>query len=247
MYLSFLEKDSYRKVFLFVLLIVTIIVSIISSKEEPVQDNTVIEIVKHVKPEKINHEREYEEVAYSNPVIKTKPIVQKDVMPDEQIIEEDIKTESQKPIVIFNTYDETINYNIQLTTNEIINNENDYVKYLPIFGKIKDDTNTTNFNVSLDQNYLNSSAILNIQVTHAKTQKKYLCDGSFLNNLNKNNSYSIKIDIFNDSAYCYISFEQYLPKRNIEKNSTLFLEENATYNKSKISEDTLFQSISPKF
>jgi len=49
MYIAFLEKDSYRKVFLFVLLIVTVIVSIISSKEEPIQDNTVIKIVKHVK------------------------------------------------------------------------------------------------------------------------------------------------------------------------------------------------------
>ena len=183
MYIAFLEKDSYRKVFFFVLLIVTIIVSIISSKEEPVQDNIVIEIVKHVKPEKINHEREYEEIIYTDPVIETKPISQNDVMPDEQIIEEDIKTESQKTIVIFNTYDETINYNIQLTTNEIINNENDYVKYLPIFGKIKDDTNTTNFSISVDQNYINSSAILNIQVTHSKTQKKYLCDGSLFQSI----------------------------------------------------------------
>lgn len=207
-------------VFLLIIIIFIVIVYNIFNQEE----NTQIEIV---EPIKINIEKKTEEPIFKEISIKQDKATfeskiekkEKKIKVSEEntkVFDEKIK---EKEITLFSSNDSSGRYTIKLISNlEIIIENKHSTRYVPIIGKIEDNSNTGIFSISLNEDYIdyvNDSKLIIIDITNKK--RKLECSGSFLYSVNIDTRYNIKLDVNEDFMSCYISSEERLPDFIIEE------------------------------
>jgi len=130
-------------------------------------------------------------------------------------------------ITIFNTYDHKNIYNIKLLSNKKIKTTNSSVKYIVVTGDIEDTNENMLFDISINENYINS--FLELKIKLENDSKTYMCDGSFLNKIDKNNNYHMKIKIIDENINCFIGFQNIKSKSG--KNGDFAMDRNQNIKK----------------
>ncbi len=112
-----------------------------------------------------------------------------------------------EPSIIYDTMDDSGRYIIKLHSSKTVESQKNITQYIVISGEIKNDTKSTSFPMSLNENYLHLANDLFITIEDVNNTNNPLikCDGYFLNGLTKYYIYKVKIDLYNTNASCYIS------------------------------------------
>ena len=105
-------------------------------------------------------------------------------------------------------------YTVKLISNKTLQYEKepDIVQYILVNGIINANNISSSFTLSVDENYKNDINInLMLIITSLKDNKAYTCDAYFLKDLNVEYIYDLTVDLYKNSANCYISSNQKLP------------------------------------
>lgn len=183
----------------------------------PKQEEIIVsnESVKVYDEPKESVSETFEDEEYKKEMVKT---VEKEVFPiGKEVIKPVEIAEYKEPlkekITLYSTYDKSGQYLIKIESSKSEIKEdkinNGEVNYTLMSGDIENDHNTTTFALSLDKSYIVDENNLMIRIKDvSKAKSEYLnCDGYFLNGLNKDNAYHIKIDFFDEYVSCFIQSE----------------------------------------
>lgn len=187
--------------------------------KEPKQE----EIIKPTITKEIKEEIPFEEEEKEEVIVVKKEKVSK---PQATIIDEnyeyvtqDPKIEANKPKTIFKSNSKTSRYIVSLQANKTLkDSKSKRVRYVPLKGIIEHEDIKDKFSISLKDEYRRSPDVeLSIQIILLNNDKVLTCDAYFLKNTELNYLYTLKIDIFNDSASCYILDEKKMPELIMDK------------------------------
>ncbi len=174
-----------------------------------------MEIVKPVHPKK---EKKFEEVSLKKEIINKKEITKKieNFEENPNKIEEKKEFENKiedKKTILFSSADSSGRYTIQLISDFEITIENKYsTSYVPMNGKIEDESQKGNFTLSLSEDYLDYVSDLKLIVKDiTKKERKLECSASFLSGVDIYSEYQIKLEVLGNSLNCYIESEKKLP------------------------------------
>ena len=160
------------------------------------------------------------EIKKEQAVIKEKP--KPKIQKIEPIENEIIKYENislppevkEELIELYRSSDNSGRYTIKLLSNKTVEEKKrDFTRYIIISGEIENNNEINEFPMSLNENYTDFTDDIFITIDDiTKDDNKTLkCDGYFLNSLDIDTMYQIKIDIVDDSINCYIKSQQSLP------------------------------------
>jgi len=153
--------------------------------------------------------------------------ITEDIKEQDESIQVSKKSVTKDLISIFNTYDHKNIYNIKLLSTKKIKTTNSSVKYIVVTGDIEDNNMDIPFHLSIDENYINS--FLELKIKLENDSKTYICDGNFLNKIDKNNNYHMKIKIIDGNINCFIGFQNI--KSKSDKNSDFAMDMNQNIKK----------------
>lgn len=166
------------------------------------------------------------EIIYVDSNDSEKSSVTKDIKKQDELNQ--VSKDTTKDLIsIFNTYDHKNIYNIKLLSNKKIKTTNSSVKYIVVTGDIEDTNQNIPFHLSINENYINS--FLELKIKLENDSKTYMCDGNFLNKIDKNNNYHMKIKIIDGNINCFIGFQNI--KSKSDKNSDFAMDMNQNIKK----------------
>jgi len=206
-------EENRIKVLIFIAISLGIIFYFSSSNDDfEVQD---IKVVQPKIEKEITAEPNKENIIIKEKIkLKIQKIedVKDDIMKNENISQpQEIKEEL---IELYRSSDNSGRYTIKLLSNKTVENKKrNFTRYIIISGEIENDSQISEFPMSLNENYteFTEDIFITINDITRDDNKTLKCDGYFLNSLNIDTMYQIKIDIIEDSTNCYIKSQQALP------------------------------------
>ncbi len=152
------------------------------------KDDYVMEMVKPSRPT-IEKVEEVKETIKKSPIILPKTNIEEKAKEEKQIIE--------RGKVLFTETDTSGRYTIQLLNAIDINlKNNDNSRNITIFGQIEDNSEKTDFSISIGEEYINYLSDLKIKIVDSTNNERVIETASyFLGALDLDSSYQIKLNI----------------------------------------------------
>ncbi len=173
------------------------------------KDEYVMEMVKPSRPlvEKIEETPKKENFVIPKVVEEKK----ENIVEEKQIIE--------KGNILFTETDSTGRYTIQLLNAIDINlKKNDNSRNITIFGQIEDNSEKTEFSISIGEEYINYLSDLKIKIVDSTNNERVIETASyFLGALDLNSSYKIKLNISGDTLDGEIISSDKLPENILKE------------------------------
>ncbi len=141
--------------------------------------------------------------------ISTSKITYQNILVDD-IQDYDIKIKDEV-ITLTTRYDRFKKYKISLNSNKKITSTLPSGSYILLNGTIEENNKKSKFDLSFNEYYSQFSQDLYLQVTNNENNTTTKCDGSFLNGVASEYSYSIQLDIMGDLLSCYIVSKKEMP------------------------------------
>ena len=203
-----------------VLVILFVSYNIFSSDEDPIIVKLIQKEILQEVPKQIENPQ-IEEKGIITPKVEKKIIVKKveekieDIAQQEQeIIPYDPEPKDEE-ITLYSTKDNTGRYTINLKSKIKVKPKNTYiVKYIMFNGIIENNSETSQFAISLNQDYLDfaNDIFFDLKDITNENNESAKCDGGFLYGLDINSIYGLKIEVISDELSCYITSTKQLPK-----------------------------------
>ena len=189
------------------------------------KDEYVMEMVKQTRPiiEKVEELKELnKKEIFVAPKIEEK---KESIVEEKQIIE--------KGNVLFTETDSSGRYTIQLLNAIDINlKNNDNSRNITIFGQIEDNSEKTDFSISVGEEYINYLSDLKIKIVDSTNNERVIETASyFLGALDLDSSYQIKLNITGNTLDGEIINSEKLSKDTLkEMNDTVTIEKIISWN-----------------
>ncbi len=210
--LEYIEEYKKYIILFFIFIFLFIFCFFYFSKDEVAKKEIRKELIKEKK----------EEIIKSN-IFKEK--VEKKVLKAPLIKKEKVNKRAKKPkenkkeYVLINTSSNKGRYSIKLVSSKKIKSSNRNSKYIVLTGRLENEEGKNFlFHLSLKEEHLKDTSILKLKIKDNKTKIKSQCDGYFLDTLSVDFSYYMKIEVYGNSANCYISSQNHSEEDYLEKN-----------------------------
>ncbi len=148
---------------------------------------------------------------------------------------EEKKVEDKNKIILYSSMDSKERFKLNLISNKKADiddkNPKEVTSFIIISGKIDEDGETSIYPMSLNENYLNLLNEIYLEIISIKEkEKKHICDGTFLDGIDKNFAYHIKVDIDKDDVSCYIQGQSDSPTlKNFDIKKIKFIKNNKNF------------------
>lgn len=174
---------------------------------------------KQIQKEEYKEEYKEEPTIIKQKVVKEKKqikkVIEKPTMIDqEEFVEEFIPVKTTEKLITLDTAgDQTGRYTIKILSKITVEKKKrDFTRNVILDGNLEEDDRISPFTLSIEQDYIPFTDEIIITIDDVtKKDINMQCDGYFLNDLDIDTLYNLKINLADNTANCYIESSQKAP------------------------------------